>query len=251
MRQAVCFRASLPGPDRARLDEYTMWPMDRVTDEGRDVGCLMPAIPDQFFARVQRLGRTERVPRGIEYLPGTYDLRSRVGLARNDNDQLDDGIAVTAVLAKLAYCVGLLHKHGLVYGDIGLKCAVFSLNPHGVMLLGCDGARALSDPDREQLDSPFFDAAEARIEGRCAHQYGPDQRSDVYKLALVVVRCLSRGHGACQLRNADHLHALLDPATLRVLCAALAVDPDSRPSASELYSALAGFVRTRSRAAQV
>ena len=251
MRRVVSLRQALAPSDRARLDEYAAWPLEMVTDAGHDVGCLMPLIPPQFFAHVQpQGGRAEDIPRNIEFLSGTENLCRIAGFSQSEIDEFSERVTISAVLAKLVYVIGLLHKHGMVYGDISLKNAVFALNPPRVMLLDCDSVAPLSDPNRRHMNSPFFDAPEFKRPGTHAFARGKphlqDKRTDVYKLACLIVRGLSRGPGATQLTNANHLRGVLDSVTFFALQKALGDDPDGRPTAKELYSALAGFVRSKS-----
>ena len=53
-----------------------------------------------------------------------------------------------------------------------------------------------------------------------------------------MVRCLSRGRGATQLKSADHLTGLLSPECLDAIKASLSQDPDQRPTAGQLLLAL-------------
>lgn len=251
MRRVVALRKSMTATDQARLDEYAAWPLEMVTDAGQDVGCLMPLIPSQFFAHVQpQGGPAEDIPRGIEFLSATEDLCRKAGFSQAEIDEFSERVTIAAVLAKLIYAIGFLHKHGIVYGDISLKNAVFALNPPRVMLLDCDSVAPLSDPSRQHMNSPFFDAPEFKKPGTHRFARGnpqlQDKRTDVYKLGCLVVRGLSRGPGATQLRRADHLKGILDTATLGALQAALGDNPDTRPTAKELYRVLANYVHSKS-----
>ena len=95
---------------------------------------------------------------------------------------------------------------------------------------------------RRQANSPFFLAPECEEPGRNPFARGrahfQDTRTDVYKLGLCVVRCLSRGRGAMQRKSADHLTGLLSPECLDVIKASLSQDPDRRPTAGQLLVAL-------------
>jgi hypothetical protein len=91
-----------------------------------------------------------------------------------------------AVLGELLDTVNWLHDHGYAVGDLQPRNAVFTLEPRPwVMLLDCDscvplgreGALPQVDPEhfklpRDQRGVPF------------------DRRSDYYKFALSVVRCV-------------------------------------------------------------
>lgn len=250
MKQAVALRRSLNGSDRMLLDEYTAWPLDMVTDGGREVGCLMPLIPPDFFANVVVDGKADTIPRNIEFLSATEKFVRRAGFDQNQIDEFSDLVSIAAVLAKVVYAIAVLHKHGIVYGDVSLKNAVFALNPPRVMLLDCDSVAPLADSQRRHMNSPFFDAPEFMAPGTHPFARGnphrQDFQTDVYKLACLVIRALSRGPGATQLKTAEHLKGELDARTLDTIRNALGADPSRRPSAKRLYGALARFVRAKS-----
>ena len=111
------------------------------------------------------------------------------------------------MLAQLAYVIGWLHKHGWVFGDLSFSNAVFALNPPRILLLDCDGAAALAKRGRKQSSTPFWDPPECPIEeppgGR--KQDRQDDVTDVYKLGLAVLRCLTPGKGASSSRNLSRL----------------------------------------------
>jgi len=252
MRQAVQLRDSMSDGDRSDLDEVTVWPLALVEEGGVVRGCLMPLIRPEFFAELHppATGKKDSKTRDLAWLPARSPALQRAGFSQDQIDEFSDLLVRMRIMVWLVYSVALMHKYGVVYGDMSLKNAVFCLGeyPRSV-LMDCDGVARLDDASRRQANSPSFLAPECEEPGRNpfargrAHFQGT--RTDVYKLGLCVVRCLSRGHGATQLNSADHLSDLLSPECLDVVKASLSQDPDQRPTAKQLYQALNNFVQFR------
>ena len=249
MRQAVRLRDSMSDEDRSDLDEVTVWPLALVEDGGVVRGCLMPLIRPEFFAELHppATGKKDSKTRELGWLPARSAALQRAGFSQDQVDEFSSPLVRMRILVWLVYSVALLHKYGAVYGDMSLKNAVFCLGeyPRSV-LMDCDGVARLDDVSRRQANSPFFLAPECEEPGSNPFARGrahfQDTRTDVYKLGLCVVRCLSRGRGAMQSKSADHLAGQLSPECLDVIKASLSQDPDQRPTAKQLYQALNDFI---------
>ena len=249
MRQAVQLRDSMSDGDRSDLDEVTVWPLALVEEGGVVRGCLMPLIRPEFFVELHSPATGKKVSRTRElsWLPARPSALQRAGFSQEEVDELSDLLVRMRILVWLVYSVALMHKYGVVYGDMSLKNAVFCLGeyPRSV-LMDCDGVARLDDASRRQANSPSFLAPECEEPGCNPFARGrahfQDTRTDVYKLGLCVVRCLSRGRGAMQRKSADHLAGQLSPECLDVIKASLSQDPDQRPTAKQLYQALNDFI---------
>jgi hypothetical protein len=232
--KSVAFRDGLGAIDQADLDQFAVWPRALVTGaKGTVCGLLMPVIPDDFFCHVAGLSGRERKPREMQWLASSADQRAAAQVDFADILRTDRLV----LLAQLTYIIGWLHKHGWVFGDLSFTNAVFALDPPRTLLLDCDGAAALSDRQRKQSSTPLWDPPECPIleppGGR--RQQLQDDVTDVYKLGLAILRCLTPGKGAASSRNASRLNGELDPAGERLLARALTADRQARPGASELY----------------
>jgi serine/threonine protein kinase len=219
----VEFRENLPPDDRGELDEYSMWPLALVEDGGKIGGLVMPLIPAEFFFQVQ--GKDK--PRDLSWLITTKDQREAAEADLTDVDRPER----LMVLAQLVYVIGRLHKLGWVFGDISFRNAVFALNPPRLKLLDCDGAASLSDQQREQFSTPFWEPPECPAAPQ-------DNRSDTYKLALAVLRCLTPGKGASMSRSPGRVASELDAIGVALIARALSGDPGLRPPAKDLYQYL-------------
>jgi hypothetical protein len=109
------------------------------------------------------------------------------------------------------------------------------------MLLDCDGAAALADPARKQASTPYWDPPECPSPvpaGERRQQDQQDDVTDVYKLGLAILRCLTPGKGAMSTRNPDRMTDQLNPKGISLVRRALAADRAVRPTAKELYGYL-------------
>ena len=241
MVSAVAFRDSLSAPDRADLDEYTTWPVATVEDQGIPVGLLMPLIPPDFFMPVNPPGgQPGSIVCELGFLAKSDAYAAAMGF---DLSAANDGLVRLALAAQLAYAVARLHKHGIVYGDLSLHNAAVAINPPRIKLLDCDAAALISDTGRRQLHSPFF----APPENASGSQKLQDDKTDVYKLALCILRMLVRGKGVTQLADPAALQAILDQEGLELVAKALSKDRYRRPSAKKLFEHLKLTVVTRAQ----
>ncbi len=245
MREAVRIRDSMSDKDRSYLDVLTVCPLALVEEGGVVRGCLMPLIRPEFFVELHppATGKKVSMNRDLTWLVARPSTLQRAGFPQEEVDELSGLLVRMIILVWLVYSIRLLHKYGAVYGDISLKNAVFCLGEYPrFVLMDCDGVARLDDVSRRQANSPFFLAPECEEPGHNPFARGrahfQDTRTDVYKLGLCVVRCLSRGSKATQIKSADHLTGLLSPECLDVIKASLSQDPDRRPTAEQLLVAL-------------
>lgn len=239
MRASVDFRKSLSPADQADLDEFAAWPLEMVEDGGNPCGIVMPLIPPEFFLTTHPVGAPpERLVFDLSWLCAK-EAQARVKGV--DRSGVQDPLVRLALLAQLVYAVGRLHKHGAVYGDLSLKNAALALNPPRVKLLDCDAAAGLSDLNRRQVHSPFFKPPEIRD----GSQRLQDDRTDVYKLGLCVIRGMQHGPGVSQACDPNALRGLLDGETIRVLRRSVGTDRLLRPTAKELFGCLERVILAR------
>ncbi|MGH3171029.1 MAG: hypothetical protein ACRDN0_34830 [Trebonia sp.] len=235
---AVTFREGLDPADRIDLDRFAVWPRDLVTGPGGEVsGLVMPLIPDAFFCHLLNSGTGEkdRKVRDLQWLGATAAQRDAAEIDLEEVGQVERLV----LLGMLVYAVGRLHKHGWVFGDLSFKNAAFALNPPRVLLLDCDGAAGLSDTGRRQASTPNWDPPECPIEvppGERRQQDFQDDVSDVYKLGLMILRCLAPGKGMTSARNPSRLAGRLDDEGDVLVARAVSTDRDDRPTAKELYA---------------
>ena|SRR5664280_1371633 len=230
---AVDLWNSLDIRDRADFDEHMSWPKAVVEDErGVVCGLLMPLLHQDFFC--QQVDPDTRQltdkPREMSWLIATQAQRSFAQVDLPDIDRTERQI----LLAKLIYAIGRLHKHGWVYGDLSFRNAAFALNPPRIQLLDCDGAAPLSDGQRKQSHTPYWEPPECK-----GDQSNPqDTVTDVYKLGLALLRCLTPGKGAASSSDPARLAGELDAEGQQVVERALLADRSLRPTAKEMFLSL-------------
>lgn len=220
LRSLVTMRNRLDPAQRAKLDDRTAWPLRVVEEDGAAVGVVLQLIPETYF-QVRTLpgtGRSSRDPREVQNLFIPPPTARRLGMPAPTLEQR------LIICRDFAAAVHLVHRHELVVGDLNARNALFRLSGRpAVMLVDCDATRKRgSAPAVPQLNAPDWDPPE-----------GPTnltQLTDRYKFGLFVLRCLVPGSLASVGRNPARADALMDPAGRRLLRAALAADPGSRPT---------------------
>lgn len=168
----------LPPGERDRLLRQTAWPLARVLDGSQVKGFVMVKVPEPFWGR-QATGPKLREAQYLMFEPKPLwgdivppDADGRLEVAR-----------------QAASLFQLLHARGLVVGDVSMRNLLWSHTPIGVFLLDCDGIRVqgrrpvMAQPETPDWNDPL------------QPQAGPDQDTDRYKLALLIVRILTRDHG--------------------------------------------------------
>ncbi|HRY10362.1 MAG TPA: hypothetical protein P5544_10330 [Candidatus Nanopelagicales bacterium] len=241
MTNAVTFRAALSEQERRDLDNRCAWPLDLVQRQGRVVGVVMPLIPADYFIDTHQNGRPDKMVRDLSVMVAADKWATMMGVDRSAfTDPLDRAL----ILMSLVDAIARLHEHGLVFGDVSLKSAVFSPATHKVLLLDCDGTASVDDPARKQPHSPGFVPPE--IANRSTRLQ--DTRTDVYKLALCIVRGLQPpSRSAMQATDPTVLKPILGDWGVAELHRALHPDPEKRPTAEELFYVVKNYVDAQTR----
>ena len=240
MEHAVALRTAMNPADRTELDRVTTWPLALVRQRGTTVGTLLPLIPDDFFVRTNPPGgRPGRVVFEFAFLCSSDAYLQANGI---DRSGADDPLIRLALAAQLSYVIALLHRHGIVYGDLSLRNVAIAVNPPRLLLLDCDPAAALSNTRRRHLHSPFFKPPEC-VDSTVLQ----DLATDVYKLGLCVLRGLVTGAGVTQLKDPRVLAGTLDQAGVDLVTRALAARPGDRPPAKALYQYLESTILAKAQ----
>lgn len=170
-------RLRLSPGDRAMLDSQAAWPLCRVTEGGQATGFLMNRVPDAFMWRTS--GGNARLTEA-QYLLRPTKVAFQSVPQPTPEERLELVRAYVALLDRL-------HDWGLVFGDISHANLLWSIAPvPAVHLIDCDGVRRMGgNPVLPQADTPDWDDP-------LVSQGRPTLDSDRYKIALLVVRILSR-----------------------------------------------------------
>jgi hypothetical protein len=230
------FHQNLTTQRRALLDDGAAWPLRRVTDNGGVIGFVMPLVPKGFFFQ-------QKLPSGAvsrELLTSQW-LVSSTAKARGAGvgvPAADDLPARLVLCAKLAHVLGVLHRDGLVYGDVSLNNALFAPGPPGrIMVIDCDAATRVGT-GYQQANTPDWVPPEISG-GTRSHQ---DLATDRYKLALFVLRCLSPGDHASQAVDPERMVGILDDPGVRLMRAGVSGNRAARPTAKQWYAYLTDYL---------
>ncbi|BCJ42888.1 hypothetical protein GCM10010168_03720 [Actinoplanes ianthinogenes] len=265
----VRFRERLPEPQREAWDARIIWPVCVVVDEaGAADGVVMRLIPDRYFQDFRkRAGGVHRKPREIETLFGDDETALRKGLPPvGVTDRL-------RLVRAVAAAYGMMHKQGVVVGDISGRNIIYDPDPArpSVLVVDVDSARVKGSravfgmqPHTPNWQPPEALAASAELTGLT----DPDEdtrdrlrdrwaiqstRTDVYKFALMTVRILANGRGGAVSREPSGARRVLrdrlgEPAAA-LLDASLSPEPRDRPAMRDWYELLQPRHRAQPQAA--
>lgn len=232
LRGIVAVRSRLTPDQRSALDSCAAWPMRVVRDATGMCGVIMPLIGDEFFQpRTLPSGLSDYAPREVQNMFIDPELAGRLGMP------LLPLVQRLAICRDLAAALGLLHAHGVIFGDVNAKNALFRATPAAsVLLVDCDAVRIKgSAAVVRQLNSPDWDPPEGAV---------LSQATDVYKLGLFVIRALSPGRQCSTARDPARITPLLDGAGQTLLTLTLSRDPAQRPTARQWWAYFAERITT-------
>jgi hypothetical protein len=223
LRRLVATRNQLDDVRRARLDELAAWPLRVVEDGGVALGVVMPLIPKTFFQTrfLPGTGRLAHDQREVQNLFVDPGLAARLGMPVPTRAQR------LTICRDLAAAVHVVHRMGLVIGDLNARNALFRLTdrPH-IMLVDCDAVRIRGTASPlSQLNAPDWDPPEGR--------FPLSQQTDRYKFGLFVLRCLNPQRLGSLSRDPAKGDAHLDAVGRTMLRAALLGPPSGRPTLQE------------------
>ena len=247
LARLVALRWGLGAGERATLEGVAAWPLAVVEDDGGEaVGCLMPLAAHPFYYLPADEDGLGKVPQQAKWLVVAPKRARRAGAASVAERDL---VTRATVLARVCLLLGLLHRHGVVFGDLSDRPVLFGVGDvASAFVVGCDGA-AFEGEGTLQRNSAGWAAPSA---------FGGDEETDAamstaasvqsaetdrYKLGLLILRVLApAGDGLERSRDASRIEGVLDEAGVRMMTAALGDEPAERPSASEWYEHLRGMI---------
>lgn len=198
------------------------WPIAVVADHQRAVGFLMPQVPDRFHVALQsRRGPREPVLAQFQLLLNAPSFLSNRGIALSHRDQF-------ALLGAVANAVQLLHRRGIVVGDLSPLNLLFSASarPHAAYFIDCDAMVVKGESVSPQAETPGWGVPDGEQRGTV--------ESDSYKFGLLALRLLA---GDQDTRDPGRLPTFAD--SVRPLVErALSADASQRPKPSDWIPSL-------------
>ncbi|WP_382306589.1 hypothetical protein [Herbiconiux sp. UC225_62] len=256
LSRLVALRLGLDAGARATLDGVAAWPTAVVEDDdGEAVGCLMPLAAHPFYYLPSEEKSAGKLPQNAKWLVVAPKRARRAGAAAVAERDL---VARCTVLARVALLVEILHRHGVVFGDLSEKSVLYGIGEVAeAFVIGCEGA-AFAGEGTLQRNSAGWAAPETVAAAGEIGETGETGETDVatwkepsvqtvatdrYKLGLLVLRVLApAGDGLERSRDAGRVRSVLDADGQRMMTRALGDVPDDRPSASEWYDYLRGMI---------
>ncbi|MCX4094634.1 hypothetical protein [Nocardia sp. alder85J] len=218
---------SLPFGAGTELLSLVAWPCRLVEDDatGAVLGFVMPSIPDRFFVDMMKSSGPARVLGEFQHLLNDDSFIARRGIPLTDRHRYE-------LLGETARALTVLHRHGVVVGDLSPKNMLFSLSPtRAVYFIDCDAMRLHGRSALPQLETPGWEVRVVDPAEELA-----TVASDSYKFGLLALRLLT---GDQTTRDPARLPPTV-PAPVRDLVrSALVKDPAARPVAADWVRQLA------------
>lgn len=227
--------------ERVWLLQRTVWPETMVVEQGRLKGFVMPGIHKRYFRR----HGIRQNPRTVLCEWNYLSLRTKFQSNPNIVSEVPRVTPLDALslVHDLAKTIKLLHKYGVIVGDISGKNLLWTDSPSlQVMIIDCDSFRisgqggVASPKQSPDWDDPYLNGKPT------------SQESDIYKLALAAYRSVwGAGTDRPHSPNFD-----LPPTPNGIpteLCSLIvrSMAENNRPSAEEWEEILAAPARFRGR----
>ncbi|GIF73924.1 hypothetical protein [Asanoa siamensis] len=224
LRELIDLRDGLDDRRRSALDAIAAWPLRMVADGPAIRGVVLPRIPGSFVHRVQLpSGAARDVVREVQHLFVDPVRCARIGMPVPTADQR------LRICRDFAGALTLLHDPAVnvAFGDINAKNELWRLDEEpGVMFVDCDAARVRGSVTAAfQLNAPDWTPPE--------RSGALSQQTDLYKLGLFVLRCLTPGDQGSTRVHPDAARDVLDDEGIGLLIRAVGTTPADRPAAGE------------------
>ena len=252
---------------RAMLDMRSAWPLAVVLQDGVALGLIMRELPQKYFTEIRfSTGRVKTVTcDSALYLQDDDELAARNLTLLTETGRM-------WLMARTLSFMNLVHEIGLIVGDFSPNNVVFHINAvdqtkNEPIFVDVDSFRlATGVPALAQAHTPDWETPESvrnasRYRALVRSNAGAndlaragaamrvqDRASDVYKVALFVMRNFHTGENAHSVMTSpgafDRL-AKIQPSFVPALKRALSEDPKARPTMNELTRAFVGNLAAR------
>lgn len=244
LSRLVALRWALDARERGMLDAVAAWPLAVVEGDGGEVvGCLVPLAAHPFYYVPADDPEHRKVTQNAKWLISAPKRARRAGAAAVSER---DVVARATVLARVSLLLGVLHRNGVVFGDLSERSVLFGAGEvASAFVVGCEGA-AFAGEGVHQRNSAGWAAPSSSDVELSREPSVQSVETDRYKLGLLVLRVLApAGDGLDRSRDASRAAGVLDEQGQRMLDRALGDDPAARPTAADWYAYLRGLVATQ------
>ena len=167
---------SMSYEDAERLISLAAWPCALVEEDGRPIGQVMPAIPDQFTMPLTTAKGVSQVNAEIQHLLNHSSMLAARGIKITDVQRY-------ALLRAIAGDLAFLHDNAICVGDISPKNLLFALSPReAAYFIDCDTMGINGISALPQVETPGWEVPQGES---LATVY-----SDSFKLGLLALRLL-------------------------------------------------------------
>jgi hypothetical protein len=212
-------------------------------DGGEVVGCLVPLAAHPFYYVPADDPEHRKVTQNAKWLISAPKRARRAGAAAVSER---DVVARATVLARVSLLLEVLHRNGVVFGDLSKRSVLFGAGEvASAFVVGCEGA-AFAGEGVLQRNSAGWAAPSSSDVELSREPSVQSVETDRYKLGLLVLRVIApAGDGLDRSRDASRAAGVLDEQGQRMLDRALGDDPAARPTAADWYGYLRGVVASQ------
>jgi len=169
--------------ERVWLTQRTVWPETMVLDQSRLKGFIMPRIEKSYF----RKHGVEQNSKSIFYEWNYLTFRNKFLSNPKIVSEMPRVSTIDAIslVHDLSKTIKLLHKYGVIIGDISGKNLLWTDTPNlQVMIIDCDSFK-IADPGDVAWPKQSPNWEDPFLNGNPT-----SQESDIYKLALAAYRAI-------------------------------------------------------------
>ncbi|WP_125637529.1 hypothetical protein [Nonomuraea sp. WAC 01424] len=195
LERLIALPAGMPAADRALVDRSVCWPVTRVVDGARTAGVVIARAPAEFSVPMRMISGSTTV----RLLEVDHLVQSDPAFFARRGWEAPGPAERLSVARNLAAVGALLERHDVVYGDWSYANAFWTRRSGRVFVIDVDSC-GLSD--RPWVESKMWD------DPRVAPGDRLTVRTDRYKLAVLILRCLTGVRGP----DPEAAHAALPPA---------------------------------------
>jgi hypothetical protein len=175
LSRLVALRWHLDPRERATLDAVAAWPVAVVEgDDGAVVGCLVPLAAHPFYYVPSDDKGKHKVPQHAKWLVVAPKRARRAGAAAVGERDL---VARSTVLARVCLLIDLLHRNGMVYGDLSDRSVLFGVGDVAeAFVVGCEGVAFVGEGVAQRNGAGW--AAPETLDGGTGVADAADKKTD-------------------------------------------------------------------------
>jgi hypothetical protein len=182
LRNLVAMPDQMTQTDRQRLMERTAWPHTLVNTGALTHGFLMEKVSPRYMRKYGL--RTHQKSVLCEWTYLVYQAQELPANMASDIPRLSF-VQKIELLRDFAATMEIMHRYGIVVGDISGRNLLWTSNPESIFIIDCDSFRVDGQPGTtESKESPHF------MDPHKPKDQPTDKSTDIYKLAIAAYRAI-------------------------------------------------------------